>query len=221
MPPTLIYCYDAYCGWCYGFSRVMEQVEIQYRDQLVLEVLSGGLLISAIPQPIQKMAPYLVQAYPVVEERTGIRFGKDFLWHLHHPQESDWVLSSEKAAIALCIFKEMRPEYQVAFASALQYALYYQGRDLCDDQAYPSVLMPFTIPTQEFLQKLHEPEYKTKAYQEFEFCKRLQVSGFPALFLQTGENTFYAIANGYTEYEIIRQRLDNLLQSQNLLKTSL
>ena len=53
----------------------MEQVEIHYRDQLVLEVLSGGLLISAIPQPIQKMAPYLVQAYPVVEERTGIRIG--------------------------------------------------------------------------------------------------------------------------------------------------
>jgi putative protein-disulfide isomerase len=221
MPPTLIYCYDAYCGWCYGFSRVMEQVAIQYRDQIALEVLSGGLLISDIPQPIQKMAPYIEKSYRVVEDRTGIRFGKDFLWHIHHPQESDWILSSEKAAIALCIFKEIRPENQVAFASSLQYALYHQGRDLCDDQAYPSVLMPFTIPKEEFLEKLHDPDYKAKAYLEFEYCKRLQVSGFPALFLQTGDNIFYTIANGYTEYEIIRQRLDNLLLSQNLLKASL
>ncbi len=34
MKPLLIYCYDAYCGWCYGFSKVISRIEEEYRDRL-------------------------------------------------------------------------------------------------------------------------------------------------------------------------------------------
>jgi putative protein-disulfide isomerase len=39
--PIIYYCYDAYCGWCYGFSKVMIQIEKEYKDKLQFEVLSG------------------------------------------------------------------------------------------------------------------------------------------------------------------------------------
>jgi putative protein-disulfide isomerase len=140
MKPTLIYCYDAYCGWCYGFSQVIKKIHSEYKSQVETEVLSGGMILPDEPVHIGATAGYISKAYKNVEELTGIKFGEDYLWHINHPDASDWYPNSEKPAIALCIFKEYFPEQQVSFASDMQYALQYEGRDLTDDEAYRHLL---------------------------------------------------------------------------------
>src|SRR5579872_5186858 len=30
MTPTIYYCYDAYCGWCYGFSPIITRLFNEY-----------------------------------------------------------------------------------------------------------------------------------------------------------------------------------------------
>ena len=122
MRPTLIYCYDAYCGWCYGFSEVMKKIQSEYKDRLEIEVLSGGMILPDEPVSIGATAGYISKGYKRVEELTGIKFGEDYLWHINHPDQSDWYPNSEKSAIALCIFKEYYPHQQVSFAADLQYA---------------------------------------------------------------------------------------------------
>ena len=47
--PVLIYCYDAYCGWCYGFSPVVKKIADNYKSRLHIEVLSGGMIINDEP----------------------------------------------------------------------------------------------------------------------------------------------------------------------------
>ncbi len=211
MKPVLYYCYDAYCGWCYGFSGVMTQIYDQYKNELDFEVLSGGMIITDEPRPIAVTASYIQSAYKTVEEYTGVTFGKDYLWHIFNPEQSDWFPSSEKPAIALSIFKEYHPEQQVQFASDLQYALHYEGRDLCDNEAYRHLLEKYSIDAEEFYAKLKSTDYKEKAYYEFSLCKQLQVSGFPALFLQTDETKFYAIAKGYTAYDKVKEAINSVL----------
>jgi putative protein-disulfide isomerase len=211
MAYNLIYCYDAYCGWCYGFSPVIKKIAEEYNDRLSVEVLSGGMIISEKPQPINTVANYIQKAYKTVEEYTGIKFGEDFLWHIFNPDQSDWFLNSEKSAIALCIFKEFLPELQVQFASDLQYALNYEGRDLCDDEAYRHLLDKYDIPAETFYEKLHSKDYKEKAYHEFALVKQLQVTGFPALLIQVNEAKFYLLARGFTDLETIKTRLNNVL----------
>lgn len=212
MQPIIFYCYDAYCGWCYGFSPVMKKFAAEYKEQFSFEVLSGGMIISDPPRPIAIMAGYIQQAYKVVEERTGIRFGSDFLWHINNPDKSDWFLNSEKAAIALCVFKEYHPEMQVDFASDLQYALNYEGRDLMDDEAYRHLLAKYNIPAEEFYGSLHSEAYREKAYYEFSLVKQLQVTGFPAVLLQVNETKFYLISRGYTDYDTLQERVENILR---------
>jgi putative protein-disulfide isomerase len=211
MKPVLYYCYDAYCGWCYGFSDVMKQVYKEYATSLDFEVLSGGMIITEEPRPIAVTASYIQTAYKTVEEYTGVTFGKDYLWHIFNPDQSDWFPNSEKPAIALSIFKEYYPEQQVAFASDLQYALHYEGRDLCDNEAYRHLLEKYVIIEEEFYTKLKSEAYKEKAYYEFSLCKQLQVSGFPALFLQTSETKFYAVAKGYTSYDNVNKAIDTVM----------
>ena len=73
MKPVLIYCYDAYCGWCYGFSPVIKKVAHEFKDQLEIDVLSGGMILPEKPTPIATIAPYIQKAYKTVEETTGIK----------------------------------------------------------------------------------------------------------------------------------------------------
>ena len=154
MKPILIYCYDAYCGWCYGFSPVMKKIATQYSNHFDIEVLSGGMMIGEGKMPIEKIGPYIQGAYKRVEELTGIQFGEDFLWHINNPDKSDWIMNSEKPAIALCIFKELYPEQQIEFAADLQFALNYEGRDLDDDEAYRHLLKKYAIDETAFYSKL-------------------------------------------------------------------
>lgn len=211
MKPLLIYCYDAYCGWCYGFSPVITRVYEEYKDKFDFEVLSGGMILPEQPRHFGPMAKYIQSAYKRVEELTGIKFGEDFLWHVFHPEETDWYPSSEMPAIALCIFKEYHPDKAVLIAADLQYALNYEGRDLTDKEAYRHLLPKYNIPEEDFYTKLTSDEYKQKANYEFALMKQLQVNGFPAAFLQVSDTKFYLLTKGYTDYETLKTRIENVL----------
>ncbi|HMO32817.1 MAG TPA: DsbA family protein [Lacibacter sp.] len=211
MQPVLIYCYDAYCGWCYGFSPVIKRMAAEYAGQLHTEVLSGGMVLPESPVPISATASYIRDAYKTVEEMTGIRFGADYLWHIHNPEQSDWFPSSELPAIALCILKEMLPDKQAAIASDLQYALHHEGRDLTDKEAYRHLLQQYGVDAEDFYRKISSDEYKEKAYYEFQLCKQLQVTGFPQVLLQETDSRFHLLARGYTDYETLKKRLDLVL----------
>jgi putative protein-disulfide isomerase len=214
MQPVLIYCYDAYCGWCYGFSPVVKQIAADFKDRIGIEVLSGGMMIEENVAPIEKIAPYIQTAYKRVEELSGIAFGSDFLWHINNPQQSDWVMNSEKPAIALCIFKDYYPEQQLDFASDLQVALNFEGRDLDDDEAYRHLLEKYGIHPEAFYTKLHSETYREQAHYEFALCKQLQVTAFPAVLLQLSETKFHLLARGFTSYADMKERL-NLVLAEN------
>ena len=137
---------------------VIKKIAEEYKDQFFFEVLSGGMIPAENPSPIAATAEYIKSACHRVEELTGVKFGEDYLWHIRNPQESDWFPHSEKAAIALSIFKEIYPEQQVLFAADLQYALHYEGRDLTDDEAYRHLLEKYSINAEDFFTKLHSEE---------------------------------------------------------------
>ena len=214
--PIIYYCYDAYCGWCYGFSPVISQLAKEYEDKFPFEVLSGGMILPEEPTPFAPMARYIQTAYKRVEELTGIKFGQDFLWHVFHPNETDWYPDSTKSAIALCIFKDYYPDKAIFFARDLQFALNYEGRDLTDNEAYRHLLLKWNIPEEEFYSKLKTEEYKEKAYYEFALVKQLQVTGFPAVLMQVSDSKFYLLSSGYTDYETLKQRIEKLLQEIQL-----
>jgi putative protein-disulfide isomerase len=215
MQLTIYYCYDAYCGWCYGFSPVIKKIAEQYKGRLSFEVLSGGMIPAVDPRPIAATAGYIATAYQRVEELTVIKFGDDYLWHIRNPDKSDWFPHSQTAAIALCIFKEIYPDEQVSFATDLQYALHYEGRDLTDDESYRHLLTKYKMDADDFYKKLLSEEYLDKALYEFSLCRQLQVTGYPAVLLQAGETKFYLVARGFTAYEDIRARLENILKEIN------
>lgn len=210
--PRLIYCFDAYCGWCYGFSPVIKKIADEYLAVMDSEAYSGGMILTEKPVHIGATAAYIKGAYKNVEELTGVKFGEDYLWHINHPEQSDWYPHSAKPAIALCVFKTFFPKKSIAIAADIQYALHFEGRDLTDDEAYRYLLDKYGIDHEDFYEKLKSDVYEDEARYEFAICKQLQVTGFPAVFIQTGELKFNQIARGYTPYEVLKERIENVLE---------
>lgn len=214
--PVLIYCYDAWCGWCYGFSKVITAVADRFAGVLNVEVLSGGMILPEKPVHIGATAAYIAKAYKNVENLANVQFGEDYLWHVFNPDESDWYPNSEKPAIALCIFKEYYPGRALEFAADLQYALHNEGRDLTDNEAYRHLIEKYQIEPDEFYEKLASEKYKEMAYYEFSLVQQLQVNAFPVVLIQTGDLKFYMVARGYTDQETLIQRIENVLKETSL-----
>ena len=210
--PTLYYCYDAYCGWCYGFSKVITRIAQEYKEELAFDVLSGGMIFEEEPRHVSAIAPFVVKAYKQVEEQTGIEFGKDYLWHMYNADKSDWYPESTTPAIAICILKEYKPDEAIFIAADLQYALNFEGRDLTDKEAYRHLLHKYDVPEDAFYEKLQSETYKEKAYYEFALVKQLKVTGFPTVFIQVNESKFYLLTQGYTNYETLKTRVDKVLE---------
>ena len=211
--PVLIYCYDAYCGWCYGFSKVISKAAEEFKEQLSYEVLSGGMILPEKPVHIKVSADFIAKAYPSVEELTGVKFGSDYLWHIFNSEDSDWYPNSEKPAIAMCVFKEYYPDRVIEFAEDLQYSLHFEGRDLTDDEAYRHLLEKYSINTESFYEKLSSEEYRDMAHYEFSLVQQLKVEGYPTVFIQINESKFHMIARGYTNEADLRERINAVLAS--------
>lgn len=168
------------------------------------------MILPEKPKPISIMSAFFTETYKAVESAAGVKFGKDFLWHIENPADSDWFPGSLKPAVAMCVFKKYYPDKAVAFATDLQYALFAEGRDLCDDEAYRHLLDKYDIPAAEFYLRMKEKKYMKEANEEFAICRQLKVTGFPSLFLQASESKIYALANGYTDYNTIQTRLEEI-----------
>lgn len=209
---TFYYCYDAHCGWCFGFSKVITQFAEQHKTDFSFEVLSGGMIPKESARPVKAIAAYINDAYKRVEELSGARFGEEYLWHIQNADESDWVPESLTPAIALSIFKEYVPAKQVQVAADFQKALFEEGRDLSDGEAYRHLLEKYNIPIGEFYKKFTDEIYKDKAVHEFSLCSQLQAAAFPKLLLQVSDTKFYLISEGYTPLETLNIRLEHILK---------
>lgn len=190
----LIYIYDALCGWCYGFTSVVQTLQQQYGHEMEFEILSGGMLLSSNHRPASAMYNYIKEAHKQVEATTGVKFGEAFLEQYLH---TDDIMDSEKPSVALTVFKQYKPAEAITFAHDMQVALNYSGKSLNDDNTYRELLPKYDLPVDEFLEKMKDDANRYDTIQEFNQVEQWGITGFPAAILDDGKQ-LYLIAKGYT-----------------------
>lgn len=204
----IIYVYDALCGWCYGFSPVLKQCYEKHKNDFEFEVLSGGMMLGDRIGSINDVAPYIKTAYHTVENTTGVKFGEAYLRVL---EDGSMILNSELPSIALSIFKQYFPKESVLFAHEIQNALYFDGRDPNKFDTFRHIAVNHGIAPDEFEAKMKTESAKEAAYYDFALAKQLRVESFPSVLIQTSETGFYLIAKGYTDFETLEFRINNVL----------
>jgi putative protein-disulfide isomerase len=73
---ALIYVWDAYCGWCYGFSKSIRDFHANH-PEVPLTILSGGLFVGNRKQPFRAF-PYILESNKQISQLTDAEFGASY-----------------------------------------------------------------------------------------------------------------------------------------------
>lgn len=203
--PKVLYIYDPMCGWCYGFSNVIDLIKTKYSTYFNFEIYSGGMIIGNSVKPAYEMSSYILNAYKRVEYMTGVKFGEKYLDIF---KEGSYILNSETACIALTAIKEIKPELAFEFAKEIQYAHFFEGQSLNAFITFENIANKLGVNLIDFNNIWTNKFVSNKTYEEFDFVKKLGVQGFPALLLFS-KGQYYSIASGFTTFN----QLDNIFQS--------
>lgn len=206
----IIYFYDALCGWCFGFSPVMEEIRWYFKETISFEIVSGGLKLAEEAGPIGVVAPYIKEgAYKIVENQCGVKFGQAFC---EGPlQEGTMVLNSEPPAIALAIVKEQVPDKAFEFGAILHKAVYVDGMHPEDIESYGSYAASIGIAASDFLTWMKSKRYLEAAHDDFERTKRNGVSAFPTLIAQQNDSS-RVLSRGYQDFETLKAAILRLAE---------
>lgn len=208
-----IYIYDPLCGWCYGFTSVVQQLQERNNGNMEFDILSGGMITGDNRHTFASMKAFILREHTNVENMTGAKFGAAFLEKLLPSEE---IMDSEKPSVALTVFKQYQPENAITFAHDMQVALNYNGQSLNNDSTYRSLIKKFSLPEDEFISRLHDENYRYETQQEFQLIQNWGITGFPAAILDTGKQ-LYLCARGYTPLDQLEKTIENILKENNSL----
>lgn len=208
--PRVLYVYDALCGWCYGFSTVIQRFYHEQATTLEFTVLSGGMMTGDRVRPIAESAPYIREAYKAVEEQTGVRFGAAYLDNILGP--GTYRSDSEKPGMAMTLFKTARTGREIEFAGDLQNALYRDGIDLNVAANYGPLVERYGVNPDEFVNHIADDAIREQTQAEFALVAQFGISGFPAVIVENGED-LYLVARGYVPYDVLSANVNRALQT--------
>ena len=205
--PTFLYIMDPLCGWCYGFSPVVTQLQQQYGDKMDFRVVPGGMITGSRVEPVSKMADYILGAYKRVEEMSGVRFGEPYLDRL---REGTTVSASEPPCRALHLFSTLYPARAVEYAHQLQRAIFLDGYDWNDGETYAHLARLFDLDAKEFIRGWESEEARYAVQQEFQWVQAAGVGGFPCVVVEKDDQYFLA-AQGFRPLGDVERVVEKIL----------
>ena len=205
----IMYCFDPLCGWCYGFSPVIRQLEERFGEQISFTAYVGGMVTGERVAPIGDTFSYIKNALQTVEERCGVKFGQGFKEML---EEGSYLYNSEPPCQALVVYKSVTQGSSIAMAHQLQEAIFYDGTSLNEPENLAAIVKEEGLDEEAFLQLFQQEKYRAKTYEEFAFVQKLGVSGFPTL-LYRKDQQLYALSRGYQPYEQLEEMLLKILNN--------
>jgi putative protein-disulfide isomerase len=192
---TLINVFDPLCGWCYGFGPVLNQLHEKYKDRLEFDVISGGMITGTRIGPLSNMRDFIKQAYKVVEQHSGVKFGPGFVSKTL--EEGKATFSSLEPAKALTIFRSFFPEKLVEFSHEIQKLIYFDGIDPIQYSAYLPLFEKYGLESRKVLPLFASKDFEQETVNEFGRSQRWGVSGFPTCIIQLNTGKAMAISNGF------------------------
>jgi putative protein-disulfide isomerase len=200
---------DPMCGWCFGFSKQLNKVRIEY-PLIPIELICGGMVPPASEGLVGKKGDYIIKAIPKVEEQTGVAFGAPYIKGV--TEGTAWN-GSLKPSTAINIMKNLALIDVFDFCQALQKAYFEEGKSLNSDDTYIEIFKKSGINASEFLYLMGETNWIQRTIDEFTYTGHVGITGFPTIVGEI-EDKLVLISYGYATFEQIQANL-NQLQAKN------
>jgi putative protein-disulfide isomerase len=197
----LVYVFDAYCGWSYGFSRTLLEVTARH-PELPVEVVSGGLFTGGRRVPIREFG-YVQGANAKISELTGAEFGEAYERLI---ADGSFVMDSEDAARGMAALRQAAPARVAELATALPSAFYASGRSLSSPQTYRTLAQAAGLDADAVAAAFTAPGSQAAAEADFRRAAELGVSAYPTLLAINGERAA-TLATGHATAAQVERRL--------------
>lgn len=203
----LIYVGDPMCSWCYGFGKEMTALKTMHPD-LELEIVVGGLRAGGTELLTNEGKQFRLMHWARVEAASGLPFNREAFMKLEN-----FIYDTEPVCRAVVTARRLQPKADVlAVFRTLQNAFYAEGRNTTDGKVLSEVgaaalrKQGFEVSDEAFFAEFSDPATVAEARDDFIKARKLGVSSFPALLLDTGKE-IVEVSPGYAHAQQLDQQL--------------
>ncbi|TQF70060.1 DsbA family protein [Pseudoalteromonas luteoviolacea] len=202
-----IYVMDPMCGWCYGFQPELEEFLERHSD-IEVDWIMGGLAPDT-NQPMEQSLRETISSYWYqIEERTKVAFNHDY-WALNTPYRSTYL-----ACRAVIVSQSLSVNSAQKMVEAIQSAYYQQAKNPSLEETLIECASSIGLDADTFKHALSSNETENVFQQHLDLARRLNVSGFPALFYVNDLNHAYPLTLGYCQAKELEQRFEQVNDSK-------
>jgi len=208
MKATLYYIHDPMCSWCWGFSRVLNELLEKVPQEIEVRPLLGGLAPDSDIAMPESMQQSIKNNWLRIEESIpDVKFNFDF-WHKNTPRRSTY-----PACRAVIAARMQAKEYEKKMIAAIQRAYYQEARNPSDTSTLIELAKKLGLSAQTFHDDLLSGEVDNILKEEINLSRALYAESFPSLVL-AASNTTSTITINYNDSDIMLNEIKNKLQSR-------
>ncbi|RXK17497.1 DsbA family protein [Macrococcus sp. DPC7161] len=204
----IIYIWDAYCGWCYGFNSVFKQFHDRH-PELNIEVISGGLFIGENSKPIGTYG-YFESGNQKIAAMFPVTFGEK---NLQLIQEGTTVLDSDGPANAFAVMREQIPQAQWSeLAFEIQQQYFVEGKSLSEVSTYTDLASKFQLDATLLVQQLTKAlKENTLSQTDYNQARAMGVTSYPTVISEVN-GQYFDFRGQATTVEDLEQHYQILLK---------
>ena len=205
----IIYIGDPMCSWCYGFAPVKRKLEEQCEGRAETSLIVGGLHIDWTKPQDDARKQFLREHWIEIGARSGQPFKFDIL------ERNDFVYNTEASCRAVVTAREMDGEKAaLEFFTKVQNAFYSENQDITQDDVLLSLADGFGLESNRFAERFNSEAMRQKTVNDFDFARRLGVSGFPTVVVKDSLGYRY-LTIGYQEFEVLEPLVEAWLSNRS------
>jgi len=204
----IIYIFDGYCGWCWGFSDVILRLARDFSDRFVFSALSGGLITGSRIGPLGDFSAYIERAIPRVEATTGIIFTDAYRTRI---RDRSTIQDSRVPAAAYAVIRRQKPDInQVELAHAILSVNFAEGLDVSKPESFAKLFRDHGLDAESFAAQQRAGTLHPTAEEQFRAARdNYGIEAFPAL-AYGRDGQFFPLVSGYRSYDVLAPALDIL-----------
>lgn len=205
MKTILYYVHDPMCSWCWGFSRVLNELLEHLPEEIEVHRLLGGLATDS-DEPMPKSTQHYIKGnWSKIEDRIpGVKFNFDF-WSKCIPRRSTY-----PACRAVIAARQQGQQYDVLMTKEIQKAYYQNALNPSDNSTLIKLADNLNLSLEKFEKDLLADKTQEELIEEISRTRELFAESFPNLVLQVGDEHFpipLDYNNSKTMLEEIKRRL--------------
>jgi putative protein-disulfide isomerase len=123
-----------------------------------------------------------------------------------------FILDTEPACRAVVTIRQIKPESVLLFYESISRSFYSENKDTTVLKTFKLLVEELDIDFKEFDKQFNSEHTKVETKNDFQFSKKIGVTGFPTLLVKEDEKLALLTA-GYKPYKTLRPVIENWLSS--------